>query len=141
MLEDQPGTEVSMTRDQALELFQSTKWQRDQIAQDLEAALNMCRQYQRMVSMLGVNDPNWVECRNLLTKYHMPFEHHTNAPGKIFAGEKDITLHPDSIEGATVEAEELPAGDDGQIPGQTNIYQLTDGRGGYIIDDDDGDPC
>lgn len=106
--------------------------QRDILAQDLETALNICRSYQQAMVMLGVNDPNWVKIRDLLVKYRMPFtdpEGHTT--GQVFVNGHDITVHPDSIEGTTVEVEELPpGGEPKQIEGQTTIDDF--------LEDDDG---
>lgn len=100
-------------------------WQRDEIAKDLEKALNICRSYQRILVMLDANDPNWVEVNQLLIRYKMPHEKQSGG-GKIFAEGVDITDHPDSIEGSVTEIEELPSATE-------------DTR--YIIEDDDGDPC
>lgn len=80
--------------------------QRDALLVDLEKALNLCRQYQRYISMHGINDPTFVETRGLLTKYRMKFEH-PNPIGKVYADGQDITEHPDSIEGTTIEVKEL----------------------------------
>ena len=113
---------------QAAEQF---KWQRDEIAKDLEKALNICRDYQRILVMLQANDPNFAEVNRLLTRYKM--SHETRAAGgKIYAEGQDITDHPDSIEGSVTEVEELPAGDTRELPSATEDKN-------YSIWDDDGE--
>lgn len=111
------------------------RWQRDAIAQDLEAALNICRDYQRILEMLNSNDPNWSKVNQLLTKYKMGHAHTSHA-GKIYVDGVDITDHPDSIEGSVTEVVELPASETQELPRATE--DKTEAHG-YIIEDDDGE--
>lgn len=77
---------------------------------DLQAALNCIRQYQRALDTLYANDPVLVEANNLLRKYKMPSGHVTDQPSRVYHGSKDITEHPDSIEGSTGPDLELARG-------------------------------
>lgn len=81
------------------------------IIPDLEQAINLIRDYQRMLDMLGSNDPNLVEAHKLMNKYGMAQERVQLY--RILVDGIDITEHPDSIEGSTsgvieLESEELP---------------------------------
>lgn len=74
-----------------------TKNVRDQIAADLETALNACRQYQRMMAKIEMPDPNFVTVRQLLTKYKMDYTPAAKT-ARVFVDGVDITEHPDSID-------------------------------------------
>jgi hypothetical protein len=76
--------------------------QRQMLLDDLEAALQLVWSYQRQFSIAQMPDPSVVKARQLLTKWGMPFTA-TQSPFRIFADGKDITEHPDSIEGTTEE--------------------------------------
>lgn len=95
--------------------------------EDLEAALNMVRQYQRILAMAELNDPCLVEARRLLTKYGMDHTRPKNT-GQIFVDGFDITEHPDSIAGTAIEVEDLPPGDEPS--------QITEAN---VVEDDDSD--
>lgn len=78
--------------------------QRDEIALDLEMALNLCRNYQDAMSRLDVPDPNLARVRSLLIKYGMEFIQKPKQSFRIFVDGVDITTYPDSI---PADAEEL----------------------------------
>lgn len=69
------------------------------ILNDLQAALNLIRSYQRSLDTLLANDPHLVEARALLHKYKMSTGHYKDQPNRIMVDGHDITEHPDSTPG------------------------------------------
>lgn len=103
--------------------------QRDELALDLEMALNICRNYQRVMSTLDVPDQDIPRLRSLLHKYGMEFEQTPKQSFRVFVDGVDITLYPDSIPG---DAEELHLSSDEYYGIETvELVQLEDGTMGF----------
>lgn len=98
-----------------LDVAKDVRDQRDEVAQDLEDALNALRAYQYWFAQVGnMNDPNLELVRRLCLKYNMPAPYDSNA-GRVYADGKDITEHPDSIDVDEVTTVELVQTEDGQL--------------------------
>lgn len=106
----------------------------DELAHDLELALNACKSYQFwFATMMQANDPNLEVVRKLFIKYKMGSPEPSQAPGKVYADGQDITETPDAIDGEAVDFQEW---DD--IPDNLTIelVQNTEtGEFGWIIKD------
>jgi hypothetical protein len=102
--------------DQMAEALERARQTQGTILSDLEAALNMIRQYQRYLDMLVANDPQLVASRRLLTKYGMATGHNKPQPFRIYDEGRDITEHPDSIEGSVDAVQELPSVPERETP-------------------------
>lgn len=99
-----------------LDVAKDMKGVQDELVEDLEDALNALKIYQYWFAALSnANDPNLVLVRRLLMKYNMGAPEPSQAPGKVYADGKDITEHPDSIEGTEVISAELVQTEDGEM--------------------------
>lgn len=90
------------TRRAWFEVAKDLKNVQDELAADLETALNACKQYQRYAALNERPDPSFVAVRQLLTKYKMDYVPATKT-ARVYVDGNDITEHPDSIQGSIVE--------------------------------------
>lgn len=103
---------VVVPHDEFSELEKAKYISDEHLQPDLEKALNLIRGYQRALRTLDAPDSTYVEARQLLTKYGMAVGDTPSPSWRIYHDGEDITEHPDSIEGSTVEVEELEDGPD-----------------------------
>lgn len=97
-LSERPREEVEAAARKWFDIANDMKTIQEQLVDDLETALNACKQYQRAAAIHEDPDPNFVTVRNLLTKYKMDYVPAAKT-ARVFVDGVDITEHPDSIEG------------------------------------------
>ena len=79
----------------------------EELAADLEKALNLCQEYQRFMAMLNSPDPNMTEVRRLFAKYNMNFTENTHANYGIYLDGQDIGTNPEGIDNVEVQTEKV----------------------------------
>jgi hypothetical protein len=90
--------------------------QRDELAADLEAALNAMRSYQAVMVKMNMPNPHFDTIKRLCLKYHMSYEDPRKSAGQIFVDGHDITYDPGDFVGtAEIETVELIADEAGHM--------------------------
>jgi hypothetical protein len=105
------------TMDRYLAQLQDAQGIVTSLAQDLESALNIIRHLSGALEMAMIPNPDIVAINSLLRKYKMPTVGVADGM-KVYADGKDITEHPDSVEGDVVETLELVADEEGNVGGR-----------------------
>lgn len=68
----------------------------EEIAEDLQKALEICQKYQRTMVMLHAPDPNTVEIRRLFYKYKLAFTEYKWGDFGVYMDGKDLS-NPENI--------------------------------------------